>query len=1201
MIIETKSEELLQKIILLHEKMRNRDEQNAIKLLELANKFKDKKLYVAFAGHFSAGKSSMINKLLDEQILPTSPIPTSANLVLLETGENQVTLFTKNKEKIHLNNEYTVEQVKEYCKQGDDVERISIQKPYERLTKDVVIMDTPGIDSTDHAHKQSTESMLHLADVIFYVTDYNHVQSEENLHFISEMKKREKVVFLIVNQIDKHEEKEVSFNHFQEQIFTSFEEMDLNRKDIFFTTLKEDTHPRNELETVQELIKAVIEQKDKQIEKNLFQSIKFIIKDHLIQNKEEKGIEQLNVDELIEEMNVHTKNKESAQELLQLEKEKIKNIKINLEEKMESILKSANLIPYETRELVASYLQSLEPSFKVGFIFSKGKTELEKENRKNDLYQSLKKNLETQILWHLQPLVKELVESYQIIDSSIISKVQNFTINIEKEILKEAFKEGASYNNQYILTYSSDVSDVIKRRSKQEVLLILEKILDSIKQERQQIIEEHELNLCNIEKEMISLQSQIDAIQEHVKYEHILEKIIEENQSSLRDVTDWLAENQLYIQSEKKIELLNIEKEDTDYTEDFTQKTEDLSDHQDLFIEKTEQLLASLDFLQGFNQISQLLKSKVSNFKKKSYTVALFGAFSAGKSSFANALIGDRLLPSSPTPTTATINKIAPTTSEKYHGLVEVLLKDEHEIREDILELIPSLNLVDQPLSKVIEILNGKSGENDVEHEMIKKYKEALPTYSTLSKNGLVVQSNKDSLKEFVAKEQVACLVKEVIVYYDCEITKAGITLVDTPGADSLHKRHTEVAFQYIKKADAILYVTYYNHPFSKGDREFLRQLGRVKDSFTLDKMFFIINAIDLAKDKEEVKLVKNYIREQFLLHEIRNVRLYGVSSLNVLERNFKKEEDYAHFQNQFQHFIQNDLSSTAILSIKEDLRKFLNRIESLIEAAKQDEVIKKNEAQKLIKEKKDVLHELTQLTSEHISTSVSQEIKELLFYVKQRVFFRFNDFFKEAFHPGMFQQVNSTQQALEKALQELNKRLEFELVQELQATTLRIEKVIYKNFKSEGIKVTKLIQKHSDSIAISIQDPKEIQTPKIDVIFNEDHISLVKSSLKYFKNVKAFFEKNEKKMMSEDMEKKFDEPISEILNQHLRLFAEFYHEIITQLHIKLLLEMKEQLNEAYDSFINIQTVDIDMLLKQQALIKETIELVKEPTSSHIG
>ena len=50
----------------------------------------------------------------------------------------------------------------------------------------------------------------------------------------------------------------------------------------------------------------------------------------------------------------------------------------------------------------------------------------------------------------------------------------------------------------------------------------------------------------------------------------------------------------------------------------------------------------------------------------KQFTVALFGAFSAGKSSFANALLGEKVLPVSPNPTTATINQILPVTEENH-------------------------------------------------------------------------------------------------------------------------------------------------------------------------------------------------------------------------------------------------------------------------------------------------------------------------------------------------------------------------------------------------------------------------------------------------------------------------------------------------------------------------------------------------------
>ena len=98
--------------------------------------------------------------------------------------------------------------------------------------------------------------------------------------------------------------------------------------------------------------------------------------------------------------------------------------------------------------------------------------------------------------------------------------------------------------------------------------------------------------------------------------------------------------------------------------------------------------------------------------------------------------------------------------------------------------------------------------------------------------------------RHFVANEKKSCFVDSIDLYYSCDVTEQGIVLVDTPGADSVNARHTGVTFNYMKNADALIFVTYYNHAFSQGDRQFLNQLGRVKDSSAMDQMFFVVNAV---------------------------------------------------------------------------------------------------------------------------------------------------------------------------------------------------------------------------------------------------------------------------------------------------------------------------------------------------------------------
>ena len=117
-------------------------------------------------------------------------------IVKVKTGEEYAKVFFKNeKPRIYLA-PYDYELVKNYCKDGDQIEEIEISHADSQLPANTVIMDTPGIDSADDAHRVATESAIHLADLVLYVMDYNHVQAELNFLFTKELTEAGKEVYL---------------------------------------------------------------------------------------------------------------------------------------------------------------------------------------------------------------------------------------------------------------------------------------------------------------------------------------------------------------------------------------------------------------------------------------------------------------------------------------------------------------------------------------------------------------------------------------------------------------------------------------------------------------------------------------------------------------------------------------------------------------------------------------------------------------------------------------------------------------------------------------------------------------------------------------------------------------------------------------------------------------------------------------------
>src|SRR5690625_5107136 len=187
---------------------------------ELVEKLKHGGLYIAVCGHFSAGKSSLINKLCGINYLPSGPIPASANVVTIRDGEPSSTVIHHSKDARQQNKRVQVplQELESYCLNGSAIARVELSVPSVLLRdNNITLLDTPGIDSTDERHHQATSAALHLADIVFYVVDYNHVESEHNLQFAKRVKELGKPFYLLINQIDKHREQELPLAKFRQR------------------------------------------------------------------------------------------------------------------------------------------------------------------------------------------------------------------------------------------------------------------------------------------------------------------------------------------------------------------------------------------------------------------------------------------------------------------------------------------------------------------------------------------------------------------------------------------------------------------------------------------------------------------------------------------------------------------------------------------------------------------------------------------------------------------------------------------------------------------------------------------------------------------------------------------------------------------------------------------------------------------------
>jgi len=1190
------------------------DQENAAKVKQLAGKLVNEEFTIAFCGHFSAGKSKMINCLVGENLLPSSPIPTSANLVKVKVGEEYVKVFfKKGKPRLYLP-PYDYKMVKNYCKDGDQIQEIEISHSDSRLPSQTVILDTPGIDSADDAHRIATESAIHLADLIFYVMDYNHVQSELNFMFTKELTEAGKEVCLVINQVDKHSNQELSFAEFKTSVVDSFSSWGVKPVNIFYTSLKEDDHEYNQFSELQAFLAERLQEKDSLLLQSMFHSLEKIIKDHLTLIKKKDELELQPFKEILNELSPK-EQEELADDYNRLSEEKNalgggrERAEKEFDSEVNNIMGNAYLMPYQTRALAESYLESCQPNFKVGLLFTKQKTVVARQERLTLFYQDIFEKTKSQVEWHLRDFLLKFLKEKRVENPELLGKIQNFHVQFSNEVLAAAVKTGARLSDDYVINYTDSVATEIKRLAKSNLTELKREILNALDARNTAI-------QVRVTQKAASLERYITALEQVEKYKSA-ERLEQTKLETLLNETNGLTDDRFHLFELEEAEF-EVVHGDTGYVEQVQKKASlpmekpvleekiplpaepsDRIKHTAEKLKKTAQLVQGLP---GFTKLAMELKEKAERLDHKGFTVALFGAFSAGKSSFANALIGERVLPVSPNPTTAAINKIKPINESYQHGTVLVKLKEECAMLEDVNHALEIFDAHGDSLGDAmakVEKLNGDLGQQGAVEKTNYTFLQAFARgYAAFSEQlGTVLKTTITEFSDYVAMEEKSCFVEWIDLYYDCPLTRKGITLVDTPGADSINARHTGVAFDFIKNSDAILFVTYYNHAFSRADREFLIQLGRVKDSFQLDKMFFMINAIDLADNEEEKETVIEYVHEQLVKYGVRNPHLYSLSSLHALQEKQEKialpASGMSTFEENFYHFITNDLANMAVAASENELSRIYHLVAKLIDSSREDAAVKEQKRTNIEAEKGRIHAIITQQTAQSLKNRLHQETEELIYYIKQRVFLRFSDFFKEAFNPTVLRDDGrNLKKVLQKALKELLEQIGFDFAQEMRATTIRLDLFAEKITADYQITLAQMIREVNPDLSFSLFECKDKAKIDFEVAFKDAEYGVFAKAMAYFKNPKSFFEKQENKLMSDEIYRVLNTVADEYLqNEQQRIQASFGNVMEGEFG-ELTLQIAQQADDFYLSLLS--TLDGGVPAKQLMEIQERLQYLQK-------
>ena len=167
-------------------------------------KHREERFYVAILGLFKRGKSTIINALLNQEVLPSAVIPVTAIITLIEHSERtSAEIYFTNGDILPAHiaaiEDYVSEEKNPENEKGIDFVKIFHPAP---ILKNMLIVDTPGMGSVLPHNSETTKSFIPKIDAAIYVLSADIPISQTDIDFIKELKQEVPKILFVLNKVD---------------------------------------------------------------------------------------------------------------------------------------------------------------------------------------------------------------------------------------------------------------------------------------------------------------------------------------------------------------------------------------------------------------------------------------------------------------------------------------------------------------------------------------------------------------------------------------------------------------------------------------------------------------------------------------------------------------------------------------------------------------------------------------------------------------------------------------------------------------------------------------------------------------------------------------------------------------------------------------------------------------------------------------
>lgn len=171
----------------------------------LSQKLSEQVFNLVAAGQFKRGKSTVINALLGEPLVPAGVVPLTSVVTVIQSGAAPAAYATlRHGEKRQIQIAELGDYVTERGNPANtkSVERVIVEYPSAWLADGVRLVDTPGIASVYQHNTDETRKYLPQADAVLFIASVDQPVSRAELDFLRDIRRYAAKIFCLLNKTD---------------------------------------------------------------------------------------------------------------------------------------------------------------------------------------------------------------------------------------------------------------------------------------------------------------------------------------------------------------------------------------------------------------------------------------------------------------------------------------------------------------------------------------------------------------------------------------------------------------------------------------------------------------------------------------------------------------------------------------------------------------------------------------------------------------------------------------------------------------------------------------------------------------------------------------------------------------------------------------------------------------------------------------